>query len=389
MTVLSARGFVASATAAGIKPDGQLDLALVATEDARPVPVGAAFTANLLAAAPVQVCRAHLLKSGGLSAGVILNSGCANAATGSEGRVTSELTCDLAAEALGVRPEHFLVCSTGTIGTRLAGERIKAALPLLIGGRGSSREHATAAAKAILTTDTRTKEVVIEAKGFTVGGMAKGAAMLSPNMATMLAVLTTDALSSSQTLNTALASAVRHSFNEMTVDGCTSTNDSVIVMASGLGPEVEAEALAEALTAACDDLALQMVADAEGGTKVVRVRVVGASDGEAARRAARSVAESQLVKCSWYGEDPNWGRVLSELGSAGTPFDPGRVSITYGPVTVCRDGVAVDHDEGALREVLTAKNFEITCDLGLGGGSAAVISADLTPAYVELNKEMS
>ena len=169
------------------------------------MPVGAAFTANLLAAAPVQVCRAHLLKSGGLSAGVILNSGCANAATGSEGRVTSELTCDLAAEALGVRPEHFLVCSTGTIGTRLAGERIKAALPLLIGGRGSSREHATAAAKAILTTDTRTKEVVIEAKGFTVGGMAKGAAMLSPNMATMLAVLTTDASSSSQTLNTALS----------------------------------------------------------------------------------------------------------------------------------------------------------------------------------------
>ncbi len=389
MTVLSARGFVASATAAGIKPDGQLDLALVATEDARPVPVGAVFTANLLAAAPVQVCRTHLSESGGLSAGVILNSGCANSATGSEGRATAELTCGLAARALGVRPEHFLVCSTGTIGTPLAGERIEAALPALIGGRGSSREHAAAAAKAILTTDTRTKEVVIEAEGFTVGGMAKGAAMLSPNMATMLAVLTTDASSSSRALNTALASAVRHSFNEMTVDGCTSTNDSVIAMASGAGPEVEVEALAEALTAACDDLALQMVADAEGGTKVVRVRVVRASDGEAARRAARRVAESQLVKCSWYGEDPNWGRVLSELGSAGTPFDPDRVSIAYGPVTVCRDGAAVDHDEGALREVLTAKSFEITCDLGLGGGSAAVISADLTPAYVELNKGMS
>jgi glutamate N-acetyltransferase/amino-acid N-acetyltransferase len=389
VTVLSPRGFVASATAAGIKPDGQLDLALVATENARPVPVGAAFTCNLLAAAPVQVCRAHLFDSGGLSAGVILNSGCANSATGAEGRVTAELTCDLAARALGVRPEHFLVCSTGTIGTRLAGERIEAALPALIGGRGSSPDHAAAAARAILTTDTTTKEVVVEAEGFTVGGMAKGAAMLSPDMATMLAVLTTDASSSPQALNAAVARAVRHSFNEMTVDGCTSTNDSVIVMASGIGPEVQVEVLAEAITTACDDLALQMVADAEGGTKVVRVRVVGAPDGDSARRAARRVAESQLVKSSWYGEDPNWGRVVSELGSAGTPFDPDRVSVAYGPVTVCRGGVAVDHDAEALRGVLTAKHFELTCDLGLGGGSAVMISADLTPAYVEFNKGLS
>jgi len=389
VTVLSPRGFVASATAAGIKPDGQLDLALVATEDARPVPVGAAFTSNLLAAAPVQVCRAHLAESGGLSAGVVLNSGCANSATGSQGRLTAELTCEAAARALGVRPEHFLVCSTGTIGIPLPGDRIEGALPLLIAGRGSSPEHAAAAAKAILTTDTRTKEVVVEAKGFIVGGMAKGAAMLSPNMATMLAVLTTDASSSPQALHEALARAARHSFNEMTVDGCTSTNDSVIVMASGVGPEVQVEALAEALTAACADLALQMVADAEGATKVVRVRVLGALDGDSARRAARRVAESQLVKSSWYGEDPNWGRVVSELGSAGTPFDPDRVSIAYGPVTVCRGGVAADHDEEALRKVLAAKQFEVTCDLRLGEGSATVISADLTPAYVELNKGMS
>ena len=374
---------------AGIKPDGQLDLALVATEDARPVPVGAAFTANLLAAAPVQVCRAHLLKSGGLSAGVILNSGCANAATGSEGRLTSELTCDLAAEALGVRPEHFLVCSTGTIGTRLAGERIKAALPLLIGGRGSSPRTCDGSGKG--DPDDRHADQGGGDRGERLHCRRHGEGCRDAfaehgddarRADDRRVVVITDAEHRSSQRS-------GHSFNEMTVDGCTSTNDSVIVMASGLGPEVEVEALAEALTAACDDLALQMVADAEGGTKVVRVRVVGASDGEAARRAARSVAESQLVKCSWYGEDPNWGRVLSELGSAGTPFDPGRVSIAYGPVTVCRDGVAVDHDEGALREVLTAKNFEITCDLGLGGGSATVISADLTPAYVELNKGMS
>jgi glutamate N-acetyltransferase/amino-acid N-acetyltransferase len=230
---------------------------------------------------------------------------------------------------------------------------------------------------------------VVEAAGFVVGGMAKGAAMLSPNMATMLAVLTTDASSSPEALHTALAKAVRHSFNEMTVDGCTSTNDSVIVMASGTARQVQAEELDEALSAACADLAAQMVADAEGGTKAVRVRVVGAADGESARRAARRVAESQLVKSSWYGEDPNWGRVVSELGSAGTPFDPDRVSVAYGAVTVCVRGVAVAHDEEALRGVLRAKQFEITCDLGLGEGSATILSADLTPDYVELNKGLS
>ncbi len=389
MTVLSPRGFVASAAAAGIKPGGELDLALVATEDARPVPVGAVFTSNLLAAAPVQVCRAHLAASGGYSAGVILNSGCANSATGREGRLTAEMTCDVAARGLGVRPEHLLVCSTGTIGTRLAGERIEAALAKLIEGRGASPEHAAAAARAILTTDTRTKQIVVEAAGFVVGGMAKGAAMLSPNMATMLAVLTTDASSSPEALHTALGKAVRQSFNEMTVDGCTSTNDSVIVMASGTARRVEAEELDEALSVACADLAAQMVADAEGGTKMVRVRVVGAADGESARRAARRVAESQLVKSSWYGEDANWGRVLSELGSAGTPFDPDRVSVAYGTVTVCVGGVAVDHDEEALRGVLGARQFEITCDLGLGEGAATILSADLTPAYVEFNKGLS
>ena len=389
MTVLSPRGFVASATAAGIKPEGQLDLALVATEGARPVPAGAVFTTNLLAAAPVQVSRAHLTGSGGLSAGVILNSGCANSATGEQGRLTAELTCRLAARALGVGPEHFLVCSTGTIGTRLDAERIEAALPRLIDARGSSPDHAAAAAKAILTTDTRTKDVVVEANGFVVGGMAKGAAMLAPNMATMLAVLTTDASASPEALQAALFGAVGHSFNEMTVDGCTSTNDSVIVLASGLGAKVQGGELEEALTAACSHLASQMVVDAEGGTKVVRVRVVGAADEESARRAARRVAESQLVKSSWYGEDPNWGRVLSELGSAGTPFDPDRVSVSYGAVTVCVHGVATAHDRDALAKVLAARQFEVTCDLGLGEGSATVLSADLTPSYVELNKGLS
>jgi len=385
MSVLAPRGFVASGIAAGIKPDEALDLALVATEDSRPVSVGATFTSNIEAAAPVVVCRSHLAESGGLSAGVVINSGCANAATGSEGRRAAQLTCQLAARALGVRAEEVLVCSTGTIGTRLAVERIEAAMSRLMDGRGSSPERAAAAAAAILTTDTRTKEVVVEAAGFTVGAMAKGAAMLSPNMATMLAVLTSDVSASPPELQAALRRAVQHTFNEMTVDGCTSTNDTVIVMASGLGPAASDGALTEALTAACADLATQMVADAEGGTKVVRLRVVGAVDDDSAQRAARRVADSTLVKSSWYGEDPNWGRIVCELGSAGTPFDPDRVSVSYGAVTVCRDGVAVDHDTEALRTLLARQQFEITCDLGLGAGSGSMLSADLTPAYVELN----
>ncbi len=385
MTVLAPAGFVASGVASGIKPDGELDLALVATGDGRPVAVGATFTSNLLPAAPVQVCRSHIAVGGGVACAVVINSGCANAATGPEGRRAAELTCELTARALRSDPEHVLVCSTGTIGTRLPIERIEAALPALIDARGGSPERGQAAARAILTTDTRPKEVVVEREGLVVGGMAKGAAMLAPNMATMLAVLTTDAVVTPPVLQAALGEAVGRSFNEMTVDGCTSTNDSVIVLASGLGREVTQAALTEALTAACAELALQMVADAEGGTKVVRVRVIGAADSDSALRAARRVAESNLVKSSWYGEDANWGRILSELGSAGTPFDPDRATVAYGSVTVCRDGVGVDHDADALSKVLSGHEFEITCDLGLGSGSASMISADLTPAYVELN----
>jgi glutamate N-acetyltransferase/amino-acid N-acetyltransferase len=316
---------------------------------------------------------------------VVLNSGCANAATGAEGRRAAELTCELTAGALGVRPEEVLVCSTGTIGIRLETEKIGAALESLIGGRHSSAASGAAAARAILTTDTRAKEVVIEADGFVVGAMAKGAAMLAPNMATMLAILTTDAACSPHSLQHAITKAVRQTFNEMTLDGCTSTNDSVIVLASGLGRAATEAELTDALSAACGDLALQMASDAEGSTKVVRVHVVGAVDDHAARVGARRVAESQLVKSSWCGEDANWGRIVSELGTAGTPFDPDRVSVAYGPVTVCREGVAAEHDQELLAKVLSARQFEITCDLGLGTGSGSMLSADLTPAYVELN----
>jgi glutamate N-acetyltransferase/amino-acid N-acetyltransferase len=209
--------------------------------------------------------------------------------------------------------------------------------------------------------------------------------MLAPNMATMLAVLTTDAGAEPAQLQAALRAGVRESFNVLTVDGCTSTNDTVLLLASGRRGPVDERDLALAVAAACDDLASQMAGDAEGATKVVRLTVTGAHSDDEAARAARKVAESQLVKCSWYGKDPYWGRIASELGSAGVGFDQRLLSISYGGVTVCRDGVAVDHDAAAVKEYMEQRHLQIDCNLGLGSGRASVLTNDLTHAYVDEN----
>jgi glutamate N-acetyltransferase/amino-acid N-acetyltransferase len=233
------------------------------------------------------------------------------------------------------------------------------------------------------------KEVVVEGDGFTVGGMAKGAAMLAPNMATMLAVLTTDAEASPELLEAALHAGVAESFNAMSVDGCTSTNDTVLLFASGRAGPVDQDALIDAVADACADLARQMVGDAEGATKVVEVRVTGAASDDDAARAARRVAESSLCKCSWYGQDPYWGRVISEIGSSGAEFDPGTVSVAYGGVKVCRKGVACMHDATVLAEIMAAPYIEIVADLGLGSGEGVILTNDLTPAYIDENMETS
>ncbi len=385
MSVVAAAGFVANGVACGIKPDGAPDLSLVATADGRPAPAAATFTTNLAAAAPVKLSREHLERSGRRAAAVVLNSGCANAATGVTGHEHARRTAEAVAAGAGIATEHVLVCSTGPIGEELPIARIEAAVPSLLAGRGGAGPQGDAAAGAILTTDTRTKQVVVETGRIVVGGMAKGAAMLSPNMATMLAVLTTDAVVAPGALQQALSLAVAGSFNEITVDGCTSTNDTVIVLSSGLGGKVDASTLSAALVAACGELAAQMVADAEGGTKSVRVHVVGAPDVASARLAARKVAEDSLIKASFCGEDPNWGRIVSALGSSGSPFDLDRVSIAYDKVTVCRHGMAAAHDPDALAGLLRAREFAVTCDLGLGDASASVRTSDLSPGYVELN----
>ncbi len=389
MSVTAPGGFVASGLACGIKASGAPDLALVASTVGA-VPAAGVFTANLAAAAPVQVSRAHLAASAGRAAAVVLSSGNANAATGAPGMAAARRMCALAGECLGTDATEVLVCQTGLIGIPLPMGPVESGIPVLVEARRAGRDAARRAATAIMTTDTMCKEVTVEGPGFTVGGMAKGAAMLAPNMATMLAVLTTDARCYPDTLSGALRSAVEVTFNRMTVDGCTSTNDTVLVLASGeSGTPVPGEVLADALGHACGDLAEMMAADAEGASKVAHVVVTGAASDDEAHRAARKVAESPLVKCSLNGEDPYWGRVVSELGSAGVAFDMDRVKVAYGGVVVCRAGVAAEHDDKAVRDHMKGRAIELRCDLGLGGGTGAMLSTDLGHGYIDENRMTS
>jgi glutamate N-acetyltransferase / amino-acid N-acetyltransferase len=315
----------------------------------------------------------------------VLNSGNANAATGADGQDHAEQSCAAVAAELGCHAEEVLVCSTGLIGIPLPLDAVLSGVPKV--AAELRPDGGADAAEAIRTTDTHRKEAVARRGAITVGGMAKGAAMLAPNMATMLAVLTTDAAAEPSALADALAHGVRRSFNALSVDGCTSTNDTVVLLASGrAGPGDEDQVeLRAAVAEVCGDLAEQMAGDAEGATKVVRVEVTGAATEAEAERGARQVAESVLCKCSWFGGDPYWGRVVSELGSSGADFDPDRVSVRYGPVTVCRDGVAAVHDPDLLAEVMRGRELTVSADLGLGTGAATMLTNDLTHGYVDEN----
>ena len=378
-------GFLASGVHCGIKPDGVPDLALVATDDGRPVPAAAVFTSNRAPAAPVQVSRSHLEATGGYASAVVVNSGNANAATGTAGRAHAEHMCALVADALGCRAEEVLVCSTGLIGIPLAIEAVESGIPPLLAGRRA--DGLPAAAVAMMTTDLSPKDVLHEGEGFVVNGIAKGAAMLAPHLATMLAVLTTHAQPSPPQLHAMLVAPVADSFNALSVDGATSTNDTVVALAGGsAGPR---PGLTAALADVCAQLAALMADGAEGATKRARIRVTGATSADDARRAARKVAESQLVQCSLYGADPYWGRIVSELGSAGVPFDPDRLSISYGAVEVCRGGVGWAHDPAAAKAALSGREVEITADLGLGDATAAITTTDLTPDYIAENMRTS
>ncbi len=389
MSVTAPEGFVAVGASAGIKASGVPDVAVVTTDHGRAVPAAGVFTANLAAAAPVQISRAHLEATGGRAAGVILTSGNANAATGEPGRDAATRLCRAVAQGIDAHLHEILVCQTGLIGIPFPTEEVEPRLAGIVQARRGNAEAGAAAARAIMTTDTVPKTALVKGAGFTVGAMAKGAAMLAPNMATMLALCTTDAEATPELLRTALRAAVESSFNTMTVDGCTSTNDTVLVLASGRGTAPSLEALTAGLREACMSLAEQMVDDAEGATKVSHVRVVGAESDGAAHAAARKVADSMLVQCSLNGEDPYWGRVVSELGSAGVTFDIDKVAVSYGDTVVCAGGVAVAHDEGAVKAHMAGRHIELTCDLGLGYGSAAVLGTDLGYGYIDENRTTS
>jgi glutamate N-acetyltransferase/amino-acid N-acetyltransferase len=385
VSVTAAKGFVAGGLACGIKESGAPDLAIVATSDHAPVAAAGVFTTNLAQAAPVLVSRRHLRD--GRAAAVVLNSGNANAATGERGRQDATRMCELTAAGLDAEVANVLVCSTGLIGIPMPMDALESGIPKLCAqlapGGGAD------AARAIMTTDTLAKEAVARAGPATVGGMAKGAAMLSPAMATMLAVVTTDAAMAPADLERALATAVSSSFDCLIVDGCRSTNDTVLVLANGNAGAPGMTAFTDALTEVCGSLAEQMARDAEGATKFVRIQVHGARSQADAMIAARAVANSQLVQCSLNGNDPYWGRVLSELGASGAFLDPERVDIAYNGIAVCRDGIACDHDAGALARAMAEHDIDITCDLHMAHGEATVLTTDLSHAYIDENRRTS
>lgn len=363
----------------------------------QPLAAAGVFTSNKLTAAPVVVSRQHLAARGSATA-VVLNSGNANAATGSRGIADAMRMCELTAQELGCDAEEVLVCSTGLIGFNLPMDVIESGIPEAVAA--CSSDGGSLAAEAIMTTDTVVKQALVEADGFRVGGMAKGAAMLQPDMATMLAVLTTDAAASADMLQQAVSEAVKTTFNCLTTDGAQSTNDTVLLLASAQGEPPESQKqLTEAVREVCASLARQMADDAEGSTKTVTMHVTGAATDEEAATVARRCANSQLIKCSWYGCDPYWGRIASECGVSGVAFDASTLTIAYGDHVVYRHGKPQQLPAGdpsndtpaakALRDYMQGRQLLVRIDLGLGEGEATVVTTDLTPGYIAENMRTS
>lgn len=382
MSVTAAQGFRAAGIAAGLKSSGNPDLALVVNDG----PVFAAagvFTSNRIKAAPVQWSE-QVLRGGRVTA-VVLNSGGANACTGPEGFQDTHKTAERAAELLGQSAAEIAVCSTGLIGVRLPMDTLLAGLEKATGELDA--EGGAAAATAVMTTDTHAKTSAVHGTGYVVGGMAKGAGMLAPGLATMLCVITTDAVLDAAALASALRDATRTTFDRVDSDGCMSTNDTVLLLASGASgaaPDpVEFQAI---LTQVCADLARQLVGDAEGATKDIAVEVIRARDEADAVEVARAVARSNLFKCAMFGNDPNWGRVLSAVGTTKAAFEPEQLAVAINGVWICRDG-GVGEDRDLVD--LTGRDVRVVIDLASGNATATVWTTDLTPGYVHENSAYS
>ncbi|GAA3916901.1 bifunctional glutamate N-acetyltransferase/amino-acid acetyltransferase ArgJ [Streptomyces gulbargensis] len=387
MSVTAAQGFTAAGIAAGIKQNGNPDLALVVNTGPRRAAAGV-FTSNRVKAAPV-LWSQQVLADGELTA-VVLNSGGANACTGPQGFQDTHATAEKVAEVLSARGTEtgagdVAVASTGLIGVLLPMDKL---LPGVEKAAAELSEHGgEKAAIAIKTTDTVHKTAVVTKDGWTVGGMAKGAGMLAPGLATMLVVLTTDADLDSAALDSALRDATRVTFDRVDSDGCMSTNDTVLLLASGASGIAPAQdEFAEAVRAVCDDLGRQLIGDAEGASKDIKVEVINAATEEDAVEVGRSIARNNLLKCALHGEDPNWGRVLSAIGTTSAAFEPDRLNVAINGVWVCRNGsVGEDRDlvDMRYREVV------ITADLAAGTDSAVIWTNDLTADYVHENSAYS
>jgi len=358
---------------------------VLATE---PVSAAAVFTQNAVAAPPVHLSRRHMRISEGRIRGVILNSGCANAATGERGTQAAREMAAAVGEAVDCRPAEILVCSTGPIGPHLPMDKIVPAIPELARRVENTPEAAGRAADGILTTDTFRKEASADGP-FRVGGMAKGAGMIRPKMATMLAVITTDARVRPARLQEALGQVADETFNSINIDGCESTNDTVILMASGAsGVEPSVEELMRGVRPVCADLARDIVVDAEESTRVITLRVRGASDHGSARAMGMAIADSDLVRCSFYGGDPNWGRLAAALGACGESVDATRIGLAYQGIPVASEGMFTGADLAAVKARLK-EDFTVDITVGDGPGTAEILTCDLTPGYVTYNGEPS
>ena len=382
MSVTAAQGFRAAGVAAGLKSTGANDVALVVNDGPLAAAAGV-FTRNRVKAAPVLWSQQVL--TAGVVRAVALNSGGANACTGSDGFLDTHRTAEHVAALLEIGAGDVAVCSTGLIGVRLPVDALFAGLDSA--HAQLSTDGGDVAATAIMTTDSVPKTAVATGAGFTVGGMAKGAGMLAPSLATMLVVITTDVVADAATLDAALRAATRVTFDRVDSDGCTSTNDTVLLLASGASGVAPAyDDLLERVTVVCASLARQLVADAEGASKEIRIDVVNAATEDDAVDAGRSISRANLVKCAIHGEDPNWGRILAELGMTTAAFEPDAVDVAINGVWVCRDGATGDD-----RDLVDMSDREvtITVDLRAGTASATVWTNDLTADYVHENSAYS
>ena len=397
--VTAPEGFEAASAAAGIKYQGRTDMALVYSTV--PCRVAGTFTTNVVKAAPV-LWDMDIVRGSGIGQAVIVNSGIANAGTGKEGMEICRRTAVAASEALGIPTDSVLIGSTGVIGMQIPVDRITNGVAMLAGSKAGTKEAGDAAARAIMTTDTVSKQAArtfeIGGKTVTIGAMSKGSGMIHPNMCTMLGYITTDLLIDTALLQEALCAVVEDTFNMISVDGDTSTNDTLLIMANGLAgnPEIREKdenyaKFYEALEDVCRTLAIIMAGDGEGATKLVEMRVVGADTKENARTLARSVISSSLVKAAMYGCDANWGRILCALGYAGTEFSPDKVDLYYSAdgkkMLIYTGGLGTDYDEEEAASLLASKHVIITADMHMGQAEATAWGCDLTYDYVKINAD--